>query len=214
MVGNVFKSMQSVSQEFHPKLLTLDQSIFAHPVAKNTEWSPLSKSFHSIKTIQFYKEVIKITPTVHSLLLLTFFIWTSLFIGQVTWQQFHEPSVIKALALFMGNIISVSTTVLLAKIIFSPKIFDLKRRVFLSGIVTLFKSPSELSMKEQCPFQKIAAVQLLSVIGPKKREYFELNLVLFNGERIHIHLTNNHDSAVKGATNIAAAMYVPLWNAI
>ncbi len=64
---------------------------------------------------------------------------------------------------------------------------------------------------KQIPFSTIYAVQFLTVIMRKGRRNYEINLVLNDGNRIPVMISNNHDIAEYDAVTLARFLNVPAW---
>ena len=96
------------------------------------------------------------------------------------------------------------------------EVFDATERAFFMTN----RDPRTVVAEQQepyVPFTEIGALQLLrKYCGVGKHSYwaYELNLILWNGKRIHLVAHGNYRRLVADAATLAAWLKIPFWNAV
>lgn len=196
-----------------------DPTLFGHPLAAKTEWSPMSGGGTNFRTHQgslVSPDRFEFSATIG----LYAFAGMFALIGGVAplvlyaklLEQIHEP-VLHVLLLFPAVFLGASWFI--GRHMGKPVVFDRREGWFWKGRTSPSEDPSAGTGKEACIFSEIRALQIIPESLRSKNGFYtswELNLVLSDGSRRNV-VDHGSETAIReDSATLASFLSVPLWN--
>jgi hypothetical protein len=212
-------NLRSTLQAYKASLPTFDPTVFGHPLAAKTEWSPLRGGGTNIRTHKgslVSPDRFEFSPTIG----LYAFAGVFALIGGVAplvlyaklLEQIHEP-VLHVLLLF--PVVFLGSSWYIGRHLGRPVVFDRREGWFWKGRTSPSEDPSVGTGKDACSLSEIKALQLLpESVHSKNGSYtsWEINLVLSDGSRRNV-VDHGSETAIReDAAALASFLSVPLWN--
>jgi hypothetical protein len=206
--------VQSLARHFKP----FDPSSLGDPVALKTEWTQLSR----VSLNQRSRKLVEAGPDrrefrgLPGFLLLAFLFSLFFIFGPVSVLSTGRlplgwnPSTILALLLVLSAVVGVGYAIHRVRI---PIVFDKETGWFWKGRVAPDESSDERGPEASARLRDIHALQLLRFRSGYQLLY-ELNLVLNDGQRVHV-LAHGHRVGLReDAEALAEFLQRPVWDAI
>lgn len=212
-------SLRSALTAYRSARPTFDPTVFGHPLAAKTEWSPLSGGGANFRT---HKGSLVSPDRFEFVATIGLFAFAGVFalIGGIAplvlyaklLERNQEPA-LHLLLLFPAVFLGASWYI--GRHLGRPVVFDRREGWFWKGRTSPSEDPSVGNGKNGCSLSEIKALQLLpESVRSKNGSYtsWELNLVLADGSRRNVVDHGSETSIREDAAALASFLSVPLWN--
>jgi hypothetical protein len=222
VLKNFMEKLRGLRKEPTP----FDPSVYADPVAMQTEWGPAKSggsSFGTHKLVPIDSFRLEFRPTVGAFAFYLLFLVVGLvvvggsfFAGTQTdftsvngdWASLFVPILVGSVFVVAGGgMLYVGA---------APVVFDKRRGVFWRGRVAPHELTNRHERSNQTSLNEIHALQLVSeYCRSDKSSYYsyELNLVLTDGRRINVVDHGNQTSLREDADALSTFLDTPVWDA-
>lgn len=195
-----------------------DPTVFNHPVALETEWSPLKGGGTNFRTHRLLvnAERARFIPTLGYLLFASIFIAAGLFIISFNFhgEYMHDAeSNNTMIIIFLAGAVFAGAGLFILRGALMPRVFNKTLGFYYRGFLKSHKDPEYSNLKEYCELPEIAAIQLISEYVSSDNSYhsYETNIVLQSGDRMNVVDHGNKRAAIRDAEKLATFLKVPLW---
>ncbi len=198
---------------------SFDPSVFNHPLALKTDWSPLASGGANFKTKTLKKisssEIRFVISNWAKAFLAFFAIFPLFFMVSVIFSLITDEFEYEMLLFLFIPLIFLGVALFLLKNMVKEIVFDKQSGYFYKGKKKV--SSSLNPEKEESTFNlfRIHAIQIIPEnIKGKNSSYtsYEINLVLDDGSRTHVIDHGHKDSIEADAVTLSEFLHIPVWN--